>query len=161
MINSLRRPRLLYVAPTLMVLLLMNVSSAHSVSQVVPASAVSPPAPKSIGLLGAPTSLSTLTLPSSLAAPNQIPVTKVVLVNSGNSTINSYSVATTLAQPIQSGTLMGVALTAANQRLNTSINSDLASESAQLQNLQIRQQLGVQALSIANQAPQAITSLFR
>jgi len=29
-----------------------------------------------------------------------------------------------------------------------------------LQSLQVKQQLGVQALSIANQAPQAILSLF-
>ena len=34
-------------------------------------------------------------------------------------------------------------------------------ESAKLQALQVKQQLGVQALSIANQAPQTITSLFR
>ena len=34
-------------------------------------------------------------------------------------------------------------------------------ESAQLQALQIRQQLGTQALSIANQAPQSLLSLFK
>ena len=33
--------------------------------------------------------------------------------------------------------------------------------SARLQALQTQQQLGVQALSIANQAPQTILSLFR
>ena len=32
---------------------------------------------------------------------------------------------------------------------------------ARLQALQVQQQLGVQALSIANQAPQSILSLFR
>jgi len=41
------------------------------------------------------------------------------------------------------------------------IDADLAKESAQLQSLQIRQQLGTQALSIANQAPQTLLSLFR
>jgi flagellin len=41
------------------------------------------------------------------------------------------------------------------------IDADLAKESARLQSLQIRQQLGTQALSIANQAPQALLSLFR
>lgn len=41
------------------------------------------------------------------------------------------------------------------------IDADLAKESARLQALQIRQQLGTQALSIANQAPQALLSLFR
>ncbi|WBY09458.1 flagellin [Sphingomonas sp. 7/4-4] len=41
------------------------------------------------------------------------------------------------------------------------VDADLAKESAKLQALQVKQQLGVQALSIANQAPQSITSLFR
>ena len=38
---------------------------------------------------------------------------------------------------------------------------DLAAESANLQSLQIRQQLGTQSLSIANARPTAILSLFR
>jgi flagellin len=41
------------------------------------------------------------------------------------------------------------------------VDADLAKESANLQALQVKQQLGVQALSIANQAPQTILSLFR
>jgi flagellin len=41
------------------------------------------------------------------------------------------------------------------------VDADLAKESATLQSLQIRQQLGTQALSIANQAPQTLLSLFR
>jgi flagellin len=41
------------------------------------------------------------------------------------------------------------------------VDADLAKESAKLQALQVKQQLGVQALSIANQAPQTVTSLFR
>jgi flagellin len=41
------------------------------------------------------------------------------------------------------------------------VDADLAKESARLQALQVKQQLGVQALSIANPAPQTITSLFR
>ena len=41
------------------------------------------------------------------------------------------------------------------------VDADLAKESAKLQALQVKQQLGVQALSIANQAPQTIMSLFR
>jgi len=40
-------------------------------------------------------------------------------------------------------------------------DADLAKESAKLQALQVKQQLGIQALSIANQAPQSIMSLFR
>lgn len=45
--------------------------------------------------------------------------------------------------------------------LGALIDADLAKESARLQALQIRQQLGTQSLSIANQAPQALLSLFR
>ena len=41
------------------------------------------------------------------------------------------------------------------------VDADLAKESAKLQSLQTKQQLGVQALSIANQTPQSILSLFR
>ena len=44
--------------------------------------------------------------------------------------------------------------------LGTLIDADLARESVRLQALQIRQQLGSQTLSIANQAPQFLLSLF-
>lgn len=40
------------------------------------------------------------------------------------------------------------------------VDADLAKESAKLQALQVKQQLGVQALSIANSEPQIILSLF-
>ncbi|NDD65428.1 MAG: hypothetical protein EBZ36_15865 [Acidobacteria bacterium] len=45
--------------------------------------------------------------------------------------------------------------------LSNLVDADLALESARLQSLQIRRQLGSQAFSIANQAPQMILSLFR
>jgi flagellin len=41
------------------------------------------------------------------------------------------------------------------------VDANLAQESAKLQSLQVKQQLGVQALSIANKAPESILSLFR
>ena len=41
------------------------------------------------------------------------------------------------------------------------VDADMAKESARLQALQVQQQLGVQALSIANSAPQIILSLFK
>ncbi|RIK95568.1 MAG: flagellin [Proteobacteria bacterium] len=41
------------------------------------------------------------------------------------------------------------------------VDADLAKESAKLQSLQVKQQLGLQALSIANQAPGAVLGLFR
>jgi flagellin len=40
------------------------------------------------------------------------------------------------------------------------VDANMATESARLQSLQVKQQLGVQALSIANQAPQTILQLF-
>lgn len=41
------------------------------------------------------------------------------------------------------------------------VDADMATESASLQSLQVKQQLGVQALSIANQSPQIVLSLFK
>jgi flagellin len=41
------------------------------------------------------------------------------------------------------------------------VDADLAKESARLQALQVKQQLGIQALSIANSTPQTVLSFFR
>ena len=41
------------------------------------------------------------------------------------------------------------------------VDADLAKDSALLQALQVKQQLGIQALSIANQAPSVLLALFR
>ena len=48
-----------------------------------------------------------------------------------------------------------------NAGLGALIDTDLSKESANLQALQIKQQLGTQALSLANQAPQSLLSLFK
>jgi flagellin len=48
-----------------------------------------------------------------------------------------------------------------NTGIGNLVDADLAKESAKLQALQTKQQLGIQALSIANSAPQSILSLFR
>ena len=48
-----------------------------------------------------------------------------------------------------------------NQGIGNLVDADMAKESAQLQALQAQQQLGVQALSIANQAPQIVLQLFK
>jgi flagellin len=45
--------------------------------------------------------------------------------------------------------------------LGALVDADMARETAALQALQVRQQLGVQAMSIANQAPQSLVSLLR
>ncbi|WP_425459645.1 flagellin [Hankyongella ginsenosidimutans] len=48
-----------------------------------------------------------------------------------------------------------------NSGIGNLVDADLAKESARLQALQVKQQLGLQALSIANQAPQSVISLFQ
>jgi flagellin len=48
-----------------------------------------------------------------------------------------------------------------NSGLGALVDADLAKESAQLTALQIRQQLGTQALSLANAAPHTLLSLFK
>lgn len=48
-----------------------------------------------------------------------------------------------------------------NGGIGNLVDADMAVESARLQALQVKQQLGVQALSIANAQPQIILSLFR
>ncbi|MGC8201110.1 flagellin [Aliiroseovarius sp. PTFE2010] len=45
--------------------------------------------------------------------------------------------------------------------IGTMVDADMEEASARLQALQVQQQLGIQSLSIANQAPQSILSLFR
>jgi flagellin len=48
-----------------------------------------------------------------------------------------------------------------NAGIGNLVDADMAVESARLQSLQVKQQLGVQALSIANSAPSITLSLFR
>jgi flagellin len=50
---------------------------------------------------------------------------------------------------------------ALNVGIGNLVDADMAAESARLQALQVQQQLGAQALSIANQSPQVILSLFK
>src|SRR5262249_10546246 len=48
-----------------------------------------------------------------------------------------------------------------NAGIGNLVDADMAVESAKLQSLQVKQQLGVQALAIANAAPSIALSLFR
>ena len=48
-----------------------------------------------------------------------------------------------------------------NTGIGNLVNADLAKESANLTALQTKQQLGIQALSIANQSSSTLLSLFR
>ena len=58
-------------------------------------------------------------------------------------------------------TFIGKLQDSLNAGVGNLVDADLAKESAKLQSLQTKQQLGVQALSIANQSTSSILSLFR
>jgi flagellin len=97
--------------------------------------------------------ISTQAKASSLVATIQTSLTNV---NSALAKLSSgaakFSIQATFAQKL-SDTL--------TQGIGNLVDANMAQESAKLQSLQVKQQLGVQALSIANQAPQTILSLFR
>ncbi|RZJ17638.1 MAG: flagellin [Brevundimonas sp.] len=58
-------------------------------------------------------------------------------------------------------TFVGKLMDSLESGVGNLVDADLAKESARLQSLQTKQQLGVQALGIANQTPQILLSLFR
>jgi len=58
-------------------------------------------------------------------------------------------------------TFVGKLQDSLNQGIGNLVDADMAAESAKLQALQAKQQLGVQALSIANQSTSSVLSLFR
>ena len=59
------------------------------------------------------------------------------------------------------GEFVGKLMDAMKSGIGTLVDADMEEASARLQALQVQQQLGVQSLSIANQSPQTILSLFR
>jgi flagellin len=58
-------------------------------------------------------------------------------------------------------TFVGKLSDAVEKGIGNLVDADLAKESARLQSLQVKQQLGIQALSIANSAPSTILGYFR
>ena len=56
---------------------------------------------------------------------------------------------------------VGKVMDAMKSGIGALVDADMEEASARLQALQVQQQLGVQSLTIANQAPQSILSLFR
>jgi flagellin len=97
--------------------------------------------------------ISTQAKASTLVATIQASLTNV---NSALAKLSSgakkFSIQATFAQKLSDTLTTGI---------GNLVDANLAQESALLQSLQVKQQLGVQALSIANQAPQTILSLFR
>ncbi len=83
-----------------------------------------------------------------------------------NATIDNVSLALSemgaqLKQLEQHNTFVGKLSDSVEGGVGNLVDADLAKESARLQSLSVHQQLGAQALAIANQAPQIILSLFR
>lgn len=78
------------------------------------------------------------------------------LVNAELANLGSFSKSLTIQRDF-----VGSLVDSLNSGIGNLVDADLAVESARLQALQIKQQLGVQALAIANAAPQTILGLFQ
>ena len=102
-----------------------------------------------------PATASILTLTSSATVLNEINAS----INNVNSALGNMGAQAT---EIQNHTTFVAQLSdVLNQGIGNLVDADMAKESAQLQALQAQQQLGVEALSIANSAPQIVLSLFK
>jgi flagellin len=95
--------------------------------------------------------------------------TVAALITAGGTFINQFNAVSTALNAIGSETnyvnnqvsYNSDKIDALKTGIGSLVDADLAKEAAQLQSLQIRQQLGTQSLSIANQAPAALLSLFK
>ena len=107
----------------------------------------------SIVTLKSTSTISTQAKASTLVATIQTSLTNV---NSALAKLSSgaakFSIQATFSQKLSDTLTAGI---------GNLVDANMAQESALLQSLQVKQQLGVQALSIANQQPQTILSLFR
>ena len=97
--------------------------------------------------------ISTQTKASTMVATIQASLTNV---NSALAKLSAgaakFSIQATFAQNLSDTLTIGI---------GHLVDANMAEESASLQSLQVKQQLGIQALSIANQAPQTIQGLFQ
>ncbi len=116
-------------------------------------------AAQTLGLGGSIVSVSTTaTISTQTAAASML-----VIVNSSiNAVSSALARLGTFSKSVeQHQTFVGKLQDSLEAGVGNLVDADLAKESAKLQALQTKQQLGIQALSIANQAPQTILSLFR
>jgi len=98
---------------------------------------------------GVASTATALSLLSTIDAMGLVVGTALGTLGSNNTSLNFLATFTkTLSDAVTEG-------------LGSLVDANLAEESARLQALQVKQQLGVQALSIANARPQAILGLFR
>ena len=103
--------------------------------------------------MGATSSISTVTFATAVLSQLDASITNVnsALANIGAQS-NQISSHNTFVSKLTDALTTGV---------GNLVDADMAAESAKLQALQVQQQLGAQALSIANQAPQVILQLFK
>jgi flagellin len=80
----------------------------------------------------------------------------IASMTSAASDLGSVKSRVTLQQSFTSSLMKSI-----DKGIGSLVDADMNEESTRLQALQVQQQLGVQALSIANQSSQAILSLFR
>jgi flagellin len=106
-----------------------------------------------MGALAATSSIGTVTLAGAMVTTIQTAITKVNAalgeLGTGSSALQSQL---TFVQNLQDTLDTGV---------GNLVNANMGKESAQLAALQTKQQLGIQALSIANQSSSVLLSLFR
>lgn len=116
----------------------LTISAASSLSQVSTALSA-----------GVATTAAALSLLSTITAQQTIVGTALGTLGASQNSINFL---TTFTQTLSN---------AVTQGLGSLVDANLAQASAQLQAEQVQQQLGVQALSIANARPQVLLALFR
>ncbi len=95
---------------------------------------------------------------SQAAASTMVATVNTSLTNANRALARLGSTSKRLDIQISFNTKVADALTAGIGNL---VDADLSVESARLQALQVKQQLGIQALSIANSAPSTVLGLFR
>ena len=106
-----------------------------------------------LGSVNSTASINTVTLASAMVASVQTAIGKVsaalAKLGTGSNALNTHM---TFISSLQDSL---------NSGISNLVDADLAKESATLQALQTKQQLGVQALSIANSSSSFLLSLFR
>ncbi len=108
--------------------------------------------------IGTAASVSTTTIGAGTISAGAL----TTIENAINSVKDALSSLGTASNQIQTQTNFVKTLTdALTNGVGDLVDADLAAESAQLQALQTKQQLGIQSLSIANQGPGAVLTLFR
>jgi flagellin len=112
--------------------------------------------------LGGTGALSALTATASIGTQTLASGMIAIVDNAITAVSSSLSQLGTGSKSLQSHlTFVGKLQDTLDAGVGNLVDADLAKESARLQALQTKQQLGIQALSIANQATQPLLSLFR